>query len=99
EGRETRGRGDGSSQRLDLVLDPDAIEAEFRPAPMYNGRLPQLIDGATGESGRTVIVSQQAARLEELFDEHGVRVGSVESTEAPVVLIHGALGEGWANEA
>ena len=46
-----------ASVRLDLVLDPDALETAFRPAPMYNGRLPQLIDELPGDSGLSVIVS------------------------------------------
>ena len=46
-----------------------------------------------------MIVSQQAARLEELFAEHSVPVGTDENAEASVVLLHGALGEGWANAA
>lgn len=112
-----------ADKRLDLVLDPDALDTAFRAAPMYNGRLPQLIDDVSGEyqvssprstvgsrsaddlglgtwdSGLTVIVSQQSARLEELFGEHGVHPGAVAAGENRVVLEHGALGEGWTNAA
>ncbi len=106
----------GVSQ-LHFVLDPDALDTAFVPAPMYSGRLPELIDAtATGEfqvpgsefradsgaelatrnSELVVIVSQQAARLAELFEEGGVRPSEVDSP-GPLALVHGALGEGWAN--
>jgi len=85
------------ASRLDLVLDPDALDTAFRPAPMYNGRLPQLIeDLAASKGGLAVIVSQQAARLEELFEEQGVHPGTLGGETSPVALVHGALGEGWA---
>jgi len=88
-----------AASRLDLVLDPDALDTAFRPAPTYNGRLPQLIDDVASSGTRTVIVSQQSARLEELFGEHDVHPGAVDAGENRVVLEHGALGEGWANPA
>jgi transcription-repair coupling factor (superfamily II helicase) len=136
---------DAGRRRLDLVLDPDAAETSFRPAPTYNGRLPQLLDdigsasrvpraepdhtepGTPNAAPRTtfVIVSQQAARLEDLLAEGGggdaltpdasgrsVRLSQrerephppsprlpVSPSPHPPIVVHGALSEGWQNEA
>lgn len=92
-------------RRLDLVLDPDALDTAFQPAPNWSGRLPELITQiAQGGGEQTLaLVTQQAARIEELLTEEGASIAAVEevpaSASAPgsVALVHGALSEGWTN--
>ncbi|MBI4212897.1 MAG: transcription-repair coupling factor, partial [Chloroflexi bacterium] len=92
-------------RRLDLVLDPDALDSAFTPAPSWSGRLPELIRSlAAPDSGHLAIVTQQSARLEELLHEDGIKVSASDAVTAGdggpprVSLIHGSLGEGWGNE-
>jgi transcription-repair coupling factor (superfamily II helicase) len=85
----------GSWARLALALDPDA-PGLFAHPPSYGGRLRQLARELRGEAAtrRVVVVSQQDARLRELFVEQG-------GPELPggLSLLHGALQEGFVSEA
>ncbi|MBM2810017.1 MAG: mfd [Chloroflexi bacterium] len=106
--------GPTALQRLDLVWDPDALDTSFSPAPSYSGQLAQLIEETraaaqasppsligkgAGGLGQLVIVSQQSARLTDLFGEAGVSVASdARPHPSPLPLIlHGAMGDGWTN--
>ncbi len=69
-----------STRQLDLTLDPDALEGSFVPASTYHGALQQLIDSvktpslaAAVPSPKTLVVSQQSARIGEMLTEQGVR--------------------------
>ena len=84
--------GEGSSCRL-----------SFAPAARYGGQLDLFLAEAEGllrVKRRLVIVSQQAARIGELLQEHGVGVSPVSVVDrAPAVgsvaLVQGSLSEGW----
>jgi transcription-repair coupling factor (superfamily II helicase) len=75
----------------------------LRPVTSYGGRLKTVIDdvaAALGARQRVVIVSQQAARLAELFGERDLPVGRVADVdEAPpagtLTLVQGAATEGF----
>jgi transcription-repair coupling factor (superfamily II helicase) len=72
----------------------------FSPAAAYGGQLRRLVSesvSALRESVSIVIVSQQAQRLGELFDEQGVstRVTAAPPPRAGLALVQGALPAGW----
>jgi transcription-repair coupling factor (superfamily II helicase) len=75
----------------------------FQPVPAYGGRLRNVVSEAIDgrQSGRRcVIVSQQAARLADLFAEQDVSAGpsaTVEEPPAPgsVSVVQGSLPGGW----
>ncbi|MBI2909993.1 MAG: transcription-repair coupling factor [Chloroflexi bacterium] len=76
----------------------------FSPAPAFWGKLPQTVGAAKAamrEGRRLIIVSQQASRLAELFEEGGITVSPRgDLLELPpagsVSLVHGSLDEGWS---
>jgi transcription-repair coupling factor (superfamily II helicase) len=76
---------------------------DFISAPGYAGKLPVFIKKTVellGQQKRIVIVSHQASRLSELFDEEDIVIAPVETvTQAPepgnLVLVQGSLPEGW----
>ncbi len=75
----------------------------FHLAPRYGGRVQQLVDdsGRFKEAGQhTVIVSRQAQRLSNWFEEAGQPVLPSDGLQelpatASLTLIQGALAEGW----
>jgi len=75
----------------------------FVPGPRYGGQLERLIDDCQRmcrEGQRVVIVSRQARRIAELFEERGVYVSPVEGIEGPpspgsLTIVQGVLDEGW----
>lgn len=75
----------------------------FQHAPRYAGRIQQLVSDCARrrEVGqRTVIVSRQAQRLSNWFEESGVQAAQTDGlSEAPPVgsltLVHGGLAQGW----
>ncbi len=79
----------------------EVIRLPFSAAAGYGGQLRKLVDDVmaglpSGE--RTVIVSQQAERIAELFAEqdHAIAVETELPEEPPLVsLVHGSLSEGW----
>ncbi len=77
------------------------VRLPFTAAPAYGGQLRKLVDEAIAglEAGnRTVIVSQQADRIAELFEEQGQPVAVLAHLpdEPPLLsLVHGSLSEGW----
>jgi transcription-repair coupling factor (superfamily II helicase) len=76
---------------------------DFISAPGYAGKLPSFIKKTVellAQQKRVVIVSHQANRLSELFDEEDIIVAPVEEvTQVPepgtMVLVQGSLPEGW----
>ncbi len=82
---------------------PDVRRVPFAQAPTFAGRL-RAVASAAGEELRAgrhlVIVSQQAARLAELFQEEGVGTVLVRELGAPpadaaAAMVTGNLGAGW----
>jgi transcription-repair coupling factor (superfamily II helicase) len=81
--------------------EASVVRLPFSAAPAYGGQLRKLVDEAVADlsaGNRTVIVSQQADRLAELFEEQGHPVGVLAHLpdEPPLLsLVHGSLSEGW----
>ncbi len=77
------------------MLDITAFAQRFSSGPRFGGRLKPLLDNLSQHylSGdRTVVVSRQAARLNELWSEIPLQGG--ENLIAPV-FFEGSLAEGW----
>ncbi len=76
----------------------------FGPAPSYSGRLTAFLEETRDmikDKRRIVIVSQQATRLSELFEEHDVIASPVTDIvhlppSGSMTLVQGALAEGWS---
>ncbi len=91
--------------RQSLSLEAWGVEEEldFTSAPDYAGKLPSFISKTVellGQHKRIIIVSHQANRLSELFDEEDIVVAPVEEvTQMPepgtMVLVQGSLPEGF----
>ncbi|MDQ3699946.1 MAG: transcription-repair coupling factor, partial [Chloroflexota bacterium] len=92
---------------------PDAVPetivelTSFEMAPTYGGRVKDVIDAtrarAVGKQ-RVVLISQQAARLTELYADRNVAITGRERLDrvpepGVLTLVHGQLGEGWSNPA
>jgi transcription-repair coupling factor (superfamily II helicase) len=100
-------RLDEAKRRIDLSRwasgDEGSVRLPFEPAPAYGGRLRNVVSEAVEgrRSGRRcVIVSQQAARLADLFAEQDVIAGpsaAVLEPPAPgsVTVVQGSLPGGW----
>jgi transcription-repair coupling factor (superfamily II helicase) len=81
----------------------ERVISPFHVAPRYGGRIDQLVEDClqARESGqRTIIISRQAQRLANWFEEAGEVITPSDSlTELPpagsLVLIPAALAEGW----
>jgi transcription-repair coupling factor (superfamily II helicase) len=88
-----------------LSLEAWGVEAgvDIFTAPNYAGKLPVFIKKAVellGQQKRIIIVSHQANRLTELFEEEDIVIVPVEEvTQAPesgtMLLVQGSLPEGW----
>jgi len=83
--------------------DDDAIHLSFTSAPRYGGQLGQFfvqVERLLKQGRRVIVISHQAARLSELFEEEGIFVSPLSDIEhAPspgtFTMIHGSLPEGW----
>jgi transcription-repair coupling factor (superfamily II helicase) len=102
--------------RLDLSYRPAAVVPERAPAgfdfssfdmaPTFGGRIKEVVDATRAKAlakQRVVLVSQQAARLSELYADRGIALAPLERlAEVPergsTSLVHGQLAEGWSNE-
>jgi transcription-repair coupling factor (superfamily II helicase) len=79
------------------------LKMEFTPAPSYAGQLPVLIQKSRdflSRNQRLIYISNQAARLSELFEEENVFAPVLsELTVAPlpasITLLQGSLEAGW----
>ncbi|HEX5414427.1 MAG TPA: DEAD/DEAH box helicase, partial [Chloroflexota bacterium] len=100
--------GDGDAVAADDVGHDRAEKhprrlADLKPVPSYAGQLHAALDDVARwrESGTTaLLVSQQSARLKDLFDEAGVPaaiLGDVTTPTEPgaLLLVHGSLNEGF----
>lgn len=101
-------RFDKVGRRLDLLSwrsDDTQEELPFAAAPIYAGRLEEFLDGAAQmtriERKRVVVISHQARRLTDLFDERDIiapvltKLGKL-TPEGGVALLQGSLAQGWA---
>ncbi|HXG36634.1 MAG TPA: transcription-repair coupling factor, partial [Dehalococcoidia bacterium] len=96
---------DSFSLRLELFYWDEGAEAEvqrlpFRPVPAYGGQLRRLVSElAQKEQGKyKVIISQQAARLSELFSQEGAAPSTrfdVAEHPASLTIVRGYLDGGW----
>ncbi|MDO8614916.1 MAG: transcription-repair coupling factor [Dehalococcoidia bacterium] len=102
--REAIGSASGGSIRLARWATEEhsgALRLPFGAPAAYGGQLRKLVSETVTEARagrRTVIVSQQAQRLAELFQEQGqpAAVASGVVAQAPLVaLVQGSLPEGW----
>jgi len=86
---------------LGQSADPDgqpasSLSESFNAGPRFGGQLKPFIDhlGARVEAGeKTVIVSRQSPRLEELWKER--TYPSASSSDNPPQFVQGSLSEGW----
>jgi transcription-repair coupling factor (superfamily II helicase) len=96
----------GFEHRLDLERWGEGSGSDFMglgAAPGYDGLLPEFLRDAAdmaAKGRRVAIVSQQAARLSELFAEQDVFVSPVEDVEhlppaGSITLVRGSLAGGW----
>ena len=79
----------------------DVVRPPFTAAPAYGGQLRKLVQDvvSSAKAGQqTMIVSQQAQRLSEMFQEEGqpAAVSTTLPDDKPMVaLVQGSLSEGW----
>jgi transcription-repair coupling factor (superfamily II helicase) len=83
--------------------DEDRPTLPFKPAPTYAGQVPvfvQKVGELLKEKKTVIVVSHQAGRLSELFEEQDIVAPVVDSFKAvagqpSMTLMQGLLGEGW----
>ncbi len=105
EARAAAPREDGTT------ITPTAIESvvslgDFGMAQTFGGRVRDVVEMSRRRlqgRQRVVIVTQQAARLAELYADHGLDIVPVESLERTparpsLTLVQGQGSEGWVNE-
>jgi len=81
----------------------ERVASPFHIAPKYGGRIGQLVEDclqASASNQRTIIISRQAQRLSNWFEEAGELVVPTDCLaelppEGSLVLMPGALAEGW----
>jgi transcription-repair coupling factor (superfamily II helicase) len=79
----------------------EIVRPQFSAAQAYAGQLRKLVDETIGraEAGeRTAIITQQAQRLAELFEEQGMAtpvLGEVPDDPSLLSIVSGFLSEGW----
>jgi transcription-repair coupling factor (superfamily II helicase) len=105
--RELEPRLDGAARRVDLSRwatgEDGSVRLPFEAAPAYGGRLRNVVSEAIEgrRSGRRcIIVSQQAARLADLFAEQDVSAepsAAVAAAPPPggLAVVQGSLPGGW----
>ena len=94
--------------RRRLVLSAWGVEEEtnrlsFQSAPSYAGQLPAFLEkvkGMLAQQYRLIIVSHQASRLSELFEEEDIiapPLAEIKQVPPPgsLTLVQGSLAEGW----
>ncbi len=76
----------------------NTVRLPFAPPVAYAGQLRKLVADAASGAGTSVIVSQQADRLAEIFEEEGSAAAVTTAVPEPLPrlsLVRGSLGEGW----
>ncbi|HLB26743.1 MAG TPA: DEAD/DEAH box helicase, partial [Dehalococcoidia bacterium] len=94
------GRGPVKLSRWAAGEEAGRLALPFVPATAYGGQLRRLVSEsvtALRSGGSIAIVSQQAQRLGELFEEQGVstRVTAAPPPRPGLALVQGALPAGW----
>jgi transcription-repair coupling factor (superfamily II helicase) len=93
-------------KRLTLAgwgVDTDKQSLPFKPASSYAGQLTSFIQRVhemLGQQKRVIVISHQASRLSELFEEQNIVapvLGEVKRVPSPgsLTLVQGLLAEGW----
>ena len=105
---ELKERLDRLKQRLILTRWPTENNAlrhlAFAPAPSYGSQLRLFfreVERLLQEGRRVIVISHQAARLSELFQEENIFASPFSYMEHPpslgsLALVQGSLSEGWA---
>ncbi|MEA1958112.1 MAG: transcription-repair coupling factor [Chloroflexota bacterium] len=105
---ELSARFDKIDRRLDLLSwrsDDEQEALSFVAAPIYGGRLEEFLDGVAQmtrvEQKRVVVISHQARRLTDLFEEKDIIAPVLVNldklpSEKSVALLQGSLARGWA---
>jgi transcription-repair coupling factor (superfamily II helicase) len=77
--------------------DSGVVRLPFAPPLAYAGQLRKLVTDTAARDGSSVVVSQQADRLAEIFDEEGstVAVSAEVTTPGRLTIVRGSLAEGW----
>ena len=92
---------------LDLAswgIEEDRLSLPFKAAPTYAGQIGafvQKVHELLAQKKRIIVVSHQAGRLSELFEEQDIIapvVSDIKETPQPgsLTLVQGLLGEGWS---
>ncbi len=97
----------GPPAAVDVVPETVIELASFEMSPTYGGRIKDVIEATRSRAAgkqRVVLISQQAARLTELYADRGVPISGRERLDRPpepgaLTLVQGQLGEGWSNPA
>jgi transcription-repair coupling factor (superfamily II helicase) len=77
------------------MLEATSFAERFSSGPRFGGQLKPLLDNLAQQylaGNRIVVVSRQAARLDELWSELSIQG---EADSQPPVFIEGSLAEGW----
>jgi transcription-repair coupling factor (superfamily II helicase) len=90
-----------------LEGEESAHTLSFATVPGYAGQLPAFIKKVKqllGQKKRLIVVSHQASRLSELFEQADIMASPVEEVKvipapASLTLVQGLLGEGWAMDS
>ena len=90
-------------QRWATEETPGATVLPFTAPTTYGGRLRVVMNDVAAQlraGRRVVIVSQQSARLQELFESEGLAAGIPQDIAEPpppgsLTLLHGSLSQGW----
>jgi transcription-repair coupling factor (superfamily II helicase) len=93
-------------KRLTLAgwgVDEKKQSLPFKPAPSYAGQLTSFIQRVSemlGQKRRVIVVSHQASRLSELFEEQNIIAPVLTELKAvpspgSLTLVQGLLSEGW----
>ncbi len=92
---------------LDYAGPEDSIHLPFVPGPRYGGQVRKAVEDIVKQreaSGRLIIVSRQAERMADHLKSREIHIKPVEKVETPpmpghLVLVQGALSEGWKLES
>ncbi|GAB4525945.1 MAG: transcription-repair coupling factor [Anaerolineales bacterium] len=75
----------------------ESLRAAFSPNPRFGGQIKTLLEylpGLLQRGDQVLIVSRQATRLQEVWDEY-MPSGSLETAHSAPVFLAGSLSDGW----